>query len=96
MAEAVPPDEVAQLREEVERLRSANARLTRRIAWRARLRRAAVALLLVLGCVLAAASAVAIWTRVTVLDTDRYVRTMAPIARSPAVQEAVATSCTRR
>src|SRR4051812_17070102 len=53
-------------------------------------RRAALVFLLVLGCGLAAASLVAVWTRVTVLNTDRYVNTMAPIARSPAVQKAVA------
>jgi hypothetical protein len=90
MAEAVPPDEVAKLRDELERLRSDNSKLQRRVAWRARLRRAGLVLLLVLGCVLAAASAAAIWTRATVLNTDRYVNTMAPIARSPAVQNTVA------
>jgi hypothetical protein len=88
MAEAVPPgDEVTQLRDEVEDLRT---KLSRRVAWGARARRASLALLLVLGCGLAAASVVAIWTRVTVLNTDRYVKTMAPIGRSPAVQNAVA------
>jgi hypothetical protein len=90
MADAVPPEEVAQLRDEVERLRIHNSKLQRRVAWRARLRRAGLVLLLVLGCVLAAASAAAIWTRATVLNTDRYVNTMAPIARSPAVQNTVA------
>jgi hypothetical protein len=90
MAEAVPPDEVAALRTEVERLRSHNARLSDRRARRARLRRAAVVFLLVLGCGLFAASLVALWVRATVLNTDRYVDTMAPIAASPAVQEAVA------
>jgi hypothetical protein len=55
-----------------------------------RLRRATLVLLLVLGCGLAAASAIAIWTRVTVLNTDRYVKTMAPIARSAPVQKTVA------
>jgi hypothetical protein len=53
-------------------------------------RRAALVFLLVLGCGLVAASVVAIWTRATVLNTDRYVATMAPIARSPAVQKTVA------
>ena len=47
-------------------------------------------LLLVLGCGLAALSVVAIWLRVTLLDTDRYVDTVAPIAAQPAVQDAVA------
>jgi hypothetical protein len=89
MAEAIPPEEVARLRDEVERLRETNAKLARRVAWRARLRRAALVLLLVLGCGLAGASVIAIWTRATVLNTDRYVNTMAPIARSPSVQAAV-------
>jgi hypothetical protein len=53
------------------------------------MRRAALVLLIVLGCGLAAASLIAIWTRATVLNTDRYVNTMAPIAESPAVQDAV-------
>ena len=88
MAEA-PHEEVAQLRGEVERLRSENAELARRVAWRARLRRAALVFLLVFGCGLAGASAIAIWTRVTVLNTEQYVKTMGPIAESPAVQQAV-------
>ena len=88
MAEA-PHEEVAQLRGEVERLRSENAELARRVAWRARLRRAALVFLLVFGCGLAGASVIAIWTRVTVLNTEQYVKTMGPIAESPAVQQAV-------
>ena len=90
MAEAVPPDEIAQLRAENERLKQDNSKLLRRAAWRARIRRAAITLLLVLGCGLVGASVIAIWTRATILNTDRYVNTMAPIARSPAVQSAVA------
>ena len=50
----------------------------------------ALSLLLVLGCGLVALSLVAVYVRATVLDTDRYVETMAPIAESPAVQQAVA------
>ena len=95
MAEA-PHEEVAQLRGEVERLRSENAELARRVAWRARLRRAALVFLLVFGCGLAGASVIAIWTRATVLNTDQYVKTMGPIAESPAVQQAVSDSFTRR
>src|SRR3954452_18042639 len=90
MAEAIPPDDVAHLRDEVDRLRADNSKLLRRAASRARLRRAALVLLLVLGCVFAGASVLAIWTRATVLNTDRYVKTIAPIAHSPAVQSAVA------
>jgi hypothetical protein len=87
VADVAPTDEVARLNDEVERLRSA---LDRRAAWTTRGRRAALAFLLVLGCGLVAMSLIAIYVRVTVLNTDRYVETMAPIARSPAVQHAVA------
>jgi hypothetical protein len=75
---------------EVERLRAENAALKKRGMTRARLRSASGVGLLVLGCGLAALSVVAIWLRVTLLDTDRYVRTVAPIAAQPAVQSAVA------
>jgi hypothetical protein len=90
MSEAVPPDDVARLRAEVEQLQDANQRMHDRLAMRARLRRAAVVLLLVLGCGLTGAALIAVWTRATVLNTDRYVNTMAPIAESTAVQQAVA------
>jgi hypothetical protein len=75
---------------EVERLRAENAALRRKGLRRGRLRSASGVALLVLGCGLAALSVVAIWLRVTVLDTDRYVDTVAPIAAQPAVQRAVA------
>jgi hypothetical protein len=57
---------------------------------RSRWRKAGLVLLLVLGCGLVAMSLVAVYVRATVLNTDRYVDTMAPIARSPDVQQAVA------
>jgi hypothetical protein len=78
------------LDEEVERLRAENAALTRRVARRVRLRSAGAWSLLVLGCLLAVLSLVAVWLRVTLLDTDRYVDTVAPIAAEPGVQQAVA------
>lgn len=80
-------DEVARLQDENSQLR---AKLDRRAAWRARGRRSGLALLLVLGCGLVAMSLIAIYVRATVVNTDRYVETMAPIARSPDVQKAVA------
>ena len=75
---------------EVERLRAENAALRRRATGGGRMRRASAVGLLVLGCGLAALSVVAIWLRVTLLDTDRYVATVAPIAAHPTVQKAVA------
>ncbi|HEX6023585.1 MAG TPA: hypothetical protein VFZ00_16455 [Solirubrobacter sp.] len=78
------------LRLEVERLRAENEQLARKVEWRRQFRRASSGLLLVLGCGLVALSLVAIWLRVTLLNTDRYVDTVAPIAAEPAVQAAVA------
>jgi hypothetical protein len=75
---------------EVERLRAENAKLRKRALTRRRLRGASSVGLLVLGCGLAALSVVAIWLRVTLLDTNRYVETVAPIAADPGVQQAVA------
>jgi hypothetical protein len=75
---------------EVRRLRAENAMLRRREATRRRPGRKSAVALLVLGCVLAALSVVAIWLRGTLLDTDRYVSTVAPIATHPTVQKAVA------
>jgi hypothetical protein len=87
LADVVPTDQVAQLTEEVTRLR---AKLARRERWKARGRRATVSFLLVLGCGLVALTLIAWFVRATVLNTDRYVDAMAPIAHSTAVQQAVA------
>jgi hypothetical protein len=83
----VVPDQVTELNEEVARLR---AKLDRREAWKTRGRRAWLSLLLVLGCGLVAMTLIAWFVRANVLNTDRYVNAMAPIARSTAVQNAVA------
>lgn len=53
-------------------------------------RRIAVSLLVIVGCVLAPLSVVAIWTRNTLLDTDQYVSTVGPLATDPAVVTAAA------
>ena len=42
---------------------------------------------LFLAALLAILSVVAIWTRNQVLDTDRYVETVAPLAREPSIQD---------
>jgi hypothetical protein len=87
VADTVHDDEVARLKQELEHAR---AKLDRRAAFRRRARGAGLAGLLVLGCGLVALSLVAFYVRETVLDTDRYVATMAPVSESPAVQQAVA------
>jgi hypothetical protein len=43
----------------------------------------------VVGCVLAPLSVVAVWTRNQVTNTDRYVATVTPLARDPAIQNAI-------
>jgi hypothetical protein len=51
-------------------------------------------LLIIIGCILAPLSVVAVWTKNLVTDTDRYVTTVAPLARDPAIQNAVADKIT--
>lgn len=87
--EALPVTDVVP-NDEVERLRARNAELERKVARRVRVRGTCSGLLLVLGCGLAVLSLVAVWLRATLLDTDRYVSTVAPIAAEPGVQDAVA------
>jgi hypothetical protein len=62
----------------------------RRQRWRTIL----AVLLIVLGCVLAPLAGVAVWARNQVTNTDRYVRTVAPLAADPAIQTAVADQIT--
>jgi hypothetical protein len=88
-------------RAEPERLRAENAALRAGqpaappAAPRVRRWRPVVAtLLIVVGCVLAPLSVVAVWTRSQVTDTDRYVATVAPLARDPAIQQAIADQVT--
>jgi len=62
---------------------SAGGRSVRR--WRA----IVATLLIVVGCVLAPLSVVAVWARNQVTNTDRYVETVAPLIRDPAIQDAI-------
>jgi len=50
--------------------------------------------LIVIGCVLAPLAGVAVWARNQVTNTDRYVRTVAPLASDPAIQNAIADQIT--
>ena len=97
-------------RAELERLRAENAalraqvghggtdedtaRLPGRPAARQRWRTVVATLLIVLACVLAPLSAVAVWTRNQVTNTDRYVATVSPLASDPAIQAAIADQIT--
>ncbi|MFI2486751.1 hypothetical protein ACH47X_07560 [Promicromonospora kroppenstedtii] len=55
-----------------------------------RARTATAVVLILLGALLAPVGVVAAWAERTLTDTDRYVATVAPLAREPVVQQAVA------
>jgi len=83
------PDERAeldQLRAEVLELRGqAKVRRHRRPGWRGPV----ATLLIVLGCLLAPVSVLAVWTATQVSDTSRYVENVTPLVHDPAVQNAL-------
>jgi hypothetical protein len=54
------------------------------------------AVLIVIGCVLAPISALTLWAKTTLLDTDNYVSTVAPLATNEDVRDAIATRVTKR
>src|SRR6266496_836980 len=56
-----------------------------RFSWRTPV----AALLIILGCVLAPLSVVAVWTANQVSDTSRYVANVAPLIKDPAIQNAL-------
>ena len=104
---ALSPDERAELerlRAEVVDLRTqvsaaptvvepavvAPAPRPRRQRWRS----VVATLLIVIGCILAPISVVAVWTKNLVTDTDQYVATVAPLASDPAIQSAIADKIT--
>jgi hypothetical protein len=61
---------------------------------RRRWRTIIAALLIVVACVLAPLSVVAVWTRNLVTNTDRYVETVTPLASNPDVQNAITNTIT--
>lgn len=75
--------ELERLRAEVTRLQRTQRR--RRISWRTPV----AALLIVIGCVLAPVSVVAVWTANQVSDTSRYIANIEPLIHEPAVQNAL-------
>ena len=87
-------DEHAELsqdeRAELQRLRAESTGRTglkrrRRIGWRAPL----ASVLIVIGCLLAPVSVVAVWTANQVSDTNRYIATIEPLIHDPAIQNAL-------
>jgi Na+-translocating ferredoxin:NAD+ oxidoreductase RnfE subunit len=83
--------ELERLRAEVAALRASAGEkvVTTRRTVRQRWRTVVATLLIVLACVLAPLSVVAVWAKNQVSDTDRYVATVAPLAEDPAIQRAM-------
>ncbi|WP_232303922.1 hypothetical protein [Pseudofrankia sp. DC12] len=54
-------------------------------------RRIGTIVLCILGCLLCVASVSAVWLRGEVLDTNRYLKSVGPLASNPVIQDAVAT-----
>lgn len=90
-------DALSQAQAEIDRLKSENQRLRAEGAggsgagW---VRGTAVVVLLVLGFLLVPVAGLAVWSRNTLLNTDRYVETVAPLASEPAVIDDVAKAVT--
>lgn len=89
--------ELERLRTEVAELRSKPSapappppRRRRKGGWRAPVSTA----LIVLGCILAPISVIAVWTANQVSDTNRYVENVAPLIHEPAVQAALTNKIT--
>ncbi|MFD3808401.1 hypothetical protein ACFWSF_37490 [Streptomyces sp. NPDC058611] len=84
------PSELDRLQSRVTALEAEKAAREPRHRWRAFF----ATVLIVVGCVLAPLAAVSAWASSVVGDTDRYVRTVAPLASDPDVQAAAATRVT--
>ncbi len=101
-SEGSVPDTEAML-SEIEALKQQNAALAQQAqspGWRSTLghslRTTAVVVLVVLGTICMTVSPVAIWGRNLVLNTDRYVETLKPIAENTGMQDAIIAAVDRR
>jgi len=96
-ATTVPAREVAALQAEVERLRRRNAELESPRAVRVRhgIRSTFVVILTVIAALCLTLSVPAIWARNQVLNTDRYVATMQPLASNTDVQATIEAAVNR-
>ena len=86
--------EVAKLKAERDALAKQVADLEDRPARRQRLRRASVAILVIVSVLAFSLAVPGTWVRRTLGDTDRYVATVAPLPSDPAVQEYLARQIT--
>ncbi len=86
-------DDVGALRAQLGELQRRNQELeaagSADRGWKAVLRRIAVVVLVALGALFITASVPTIWGRNLVLNTDRYVETLKPLASNPGLQSAI-------
>src|SRR5215216_2512013 len=83
------PEELARLRAEVSALRAQLDTRQRRSYALLALRRVTAAVLAAVAAFALVASVVGLWAATTTLNTDRWVRTVAPLPQQPAVAAAV-------
>ncbi len=95
---AASPREVAALEAEIERLRRRNAQLESPTAVRVRhaARTTGVVILIIIGALCLTLAVPAVWARNQVLNTDRYVATMEPLATNADVQASVEAAINRQ
>jgi hypothetical protein len=86
--------EVATLRSQLQERREVHMGRPEAGAARQRWRTIVASLLIVVACLLAPLSVAAVWTRNQVTNTDRYLATVSPLARDPAIQAAIADQIT--
>lgn len=96
-SEIAPEPDVDALQSEIEELRSRNAELAVAVEKRSSVvvvtqhiaRSTAVVLMILIGALCLTISPVAIWGRNLILNTDRYVQTLKPLAEDPGMQAAI-------
>jgi hypothetical protein len=93
-ATEITQDELVAARAERDAALAKLAKVERRRVTGGRIRRIVVGLLIFLVALLVPITAATAWVRHTVLNTDNYVSTVAPLASDPAVTEAVAREAT--
>jgi hypothetical protein len=99
---SLPPDEELEL----ERLRAENARLSAAVTsnaatraparGRRRMRRWTAGFFAGLTCLLIVLSSLVVWSHQTILNTDTFVSTVAPVIKQPAVADALAARLTHQ
>jgi len=89
-----PSDDAVTLRAEIERLKAENAALTSAAPSKTIWRNVSAGLLILIGVLLVSLSVSAIWLNRTIMDENRFVETLAPLAQNVAIQDWVAKSST--